>query len=42
MAANVFVCNPEIAFGTLIRFAEICSFAQREGALDEERLRAAG
>lgn len=38
MAANVFVCNPEIAFGDLVRFVEICSFAKSEHALDEEQL----
>ena len=37
MAANVFVCNPEIAFGALIRFAEICSFAKAEHAIDTRR-----
>jgi hypothetical protein len=37
MAANVFVCNPEIAFGALIRFTEICSFAKAEHAIDTRR-----
>ena len=39
MAANVFVCNPETAYGMLVRDAEICAFAAGEGALDIEKLR---
>ena len=41
MAANVFVCNPEIAFGDLVRFTEICCFAKSEHALDKDALRRA-
>ncbi len=42
MAANVFVCNVNTAFGALVRFTELCTFAKSEHAIDEERLRAAG
>lgn len=41
MAANVFVCNPSIAFGDLIRFVEICCFAKSEDALDMQKLASA-
>ncbi|MBR3318835.1 MAG: cation:dicarboxylase symporter family transporter [Atopobiaceae bacterium] len=41
MAANVFIVNIECAFGSLVRFAAECSFANSMHAIDEEKLRSA-
>lgn len=40
MAANVFILNYATAFGILVRDAEICAFAEGEGALNHEILEA--
>ena len=42
MAANVFFCNAETAFGELVRFAEVSAFARAERSLDEGVVRSAG
>lgn len=38
VAANVFVCNPEVAFGLLVREIEISSLAIKSGSINRDTL----